>query len=841
MNYQFDLVSGNVKAVSYQQGQIDQFYHRYFYDRDNRLTNVFTSRDGTIWDQDAKYFYYLHGPLARIELGEQKIQGIDYAYTLQGWMKGMNSSILNRSSDMGQDGYAASDSKLVVNKNVAADALGYVIGYNQNDYRPVGGSITGVNFRNDLSNSAIQTKFNSPDLYNGNIGQIALAMSKLNGTAEQIQLSSFTYDQLHRLRTSTIYQDRTSSSTLQNYGNVTNDGSFSMDIKYDPMGNILTLLRNTKKDALTNPSGAMDNLSYRYDWADPSSKTGLKSNRLYHVNDQVNSTEIGPDIKDMGTFDSQNLTTANFQYDADGNIISDKSEGIKEIKWNAIGKVTEINRDENFVSNIQPDIEFKYDGSGRRICKIVKPRIVSYVDPSQTILIGNWIYTYYIHDAKGNEIASYEAKMTESDAFEFILKEHDVYGSSRIATINENKRIATNTENILIKQTNRTLGNKHFELTNHLGSVINVITDRKIPIPDALNTTKVAFFQAQTISQADYYPFGMSINSRTSNLESYGFAYNGMKLDNEISGAGNSYTTLFRELDVRLGRWWAVDPLAHQAAGWTPYRFCFDNPISYTDPDGRFETRKEARAYKKANGISGRISKDVDGEGYSINDKKNSVSYSKGTQWEQDKGYTNDQGVIEASLVTANNSDSPNGGQAVANYLAYEMTYSSYLRNQYIQTSKNLDPSDVTGRTYLKQVTRELTPPITRSVIDYVRPSTASKSGSTSSANKTNPKANNIGGNMGVIGRGVFVITTANSLNNIVQAENKTSAIITESTTAVGGFTGAAMGAEVGMVVGAWFGGVGAVPGAFVGCIIGGFYGSLVGNGAGEEINELRK
>ena len=328
----------------------------------------------------------------------------------------------------------------------------------------------------------------------------------------------------------------------------------------------------------------MDNLTYRYDWADPSSKTGLKSNRLYHVNDQVNSTEIGPDIKDMGTFDSQNLTTANFQYDADGNIISDKSEGIKEIKWNAIGKVTEINRDENFVSNIQPDIEFKYDGSGRRICKIVKPRIVSYVDPSQTILIGNWIYTYYIHDAKGNEIASYEAKMTESDAFEFILKEHDVYGSSRIATINENKRIATNTENILIKQTNRTLGNKHFELTNHLGSVINVITDRKIPIPDALNTTKVAFFQAQTISQADYYPFGMSINSRTSNLESYGFAYNGMKLDNEISGAGNSYTAEFWQYDSRLGRRWNQDPVVKN---WeSSYATFANNPIWLVDPNG---------------------------------------------------------------------------------------------------------------------------------------------------------------------------------------------------------------------------------------------------------------
>ncbi|MEZ4827676.1 MAG: hypothetical protein R3C61_15550 [Bacteroidia bacterium] len=40
-----------------------------------------------IWDQDAKYKYYLHGPLARVELEEDLIQGLDYVYTLQGWMQ----------------------------------------------------------------------------------------------------------------------------------------------------------------------------------------------------------------------------------------------------------------------------------------------------------------------------------------------------------------------------------------------------------------------------------------------------------------------------------------------------------------------------------------------------------------------------------------------------------------------------------------------------------------------------------------------------------------------------------------------------------------------------------
>lgn len=107
-------------------------------------------------------------------------------------------------------------------------------------------------------------------------------------------------------------------------------------------------------------------------------------------------------------------------------------------------------------------------------------------------------------------------------------------------------------------------------------------------------------------------------------------------------------------------RFLSVDPLAHQAPGWSTYRYCFDNPIMYIDPTGRFETRKEARAYKKENGISGRVSRDSDGEGYSIDDKKNGTSYSKGDQWEQDNHLTNSQGVVKSTLITANKNQQSN-------------------------------------------------------------------------------------------------------------------------------------------------------------------------------------
>ncbi len=64
------------------------------------------------------------------------------------------------------------------------------------------------------------------------------------------------------------------------------------------------------------------------------------------------------------------------------------------------------------------------------------------------------------------------------------------------------------------------------------------------------------------------------------------FAYNGMKLDDEVSGNGNSYTTLFRELDVRLGRWWAVDLKAKKQPFLSPYNSNGNNPILRIDPFG---------------------------------------------------------------------------------------------------------------------------------------------------------------------------------------------------------------------------------------------------------------
>jgi RHS repeat-associated protein len=131
VEYSYDYF-GNVSQVAYQPGQPDRFYHHYEYDVNQRLTNVLTSLDATNKTLHARYKYYLHGPLKRLELAGS-LQGIDYVYTLNGALKSINHS--DPARDPGGDGA----------NGFSADVFGQLMDYHDNDYQGAGyqvGSVT---------------------------------------------------------------------------------------------------------------------------------------------------------------------------------------------------------------------------------------------------------------------------------------------------------------------------------------------------------------------------------------------------------------------------------------------------------------------------------------------------------------------------------------------------------------------------------------------------------------------------------------------------------------------------------------------------------------------------
>jgi RHS repeat-associated protein len=85
-----------------------------------------------------------------------------------------------------------------------------------------------------------------------------------------------------------------------------------------------------------------------------------------------------------------------------------------------------------------------------------------------------------------------------------------------------------------------------------------------------------------------YYPFGMTIeglNPADLSDPAYRYRYNGK--EEEPNSRMYDYGARWYMPDI--GRWGVVDPLAEKAPGWTPYRYGFNNPIRFIDPDGMSE------------------------------------------------------------------------------------------------------------------------------------------------------------------------------------------------------------------------------------------------------------
>ncbi|WPV63875.1 RHS repeat-associated core domain-containing protein [Chitinophaga sp. LS1] len=612
INYQYDLISGKVNFVAYEPGKKDAFYHRYSYDAENRLTNVETSHDSIYWENDAWYEYYKHGPLARAVIGQQQVQGIDYAYTLQGWLKGINSTALTPTFDMGGDGASGS--------LVAKDAFGFGIHYfGSREYTPVNTSVKPF---------AVAVG-NSP-LFNGNISAISQSISTLGTPLEY----TYSYDVLNRL-TGMVANKGLDSLTNSWTNAFTALSDFKEAVTYDGNGNILTYNRNGNKTFAGSPLG-MDSLTYHY---------CPGTNKLSYVTDLVRGANYGNDI--------DNQSIGNYKYDSIGNMVSDVRAGVDSIKWNVYGKIAKIYKHDT------TSIVYAYDAAGNRISKSV-------ISKTQ-----DTVQTFYIRDATGNILSTYTYRDTSVNSGQLSQIEANLYGSSRLGmtTLATNVQDATPTPTTSIiglgygKNITFTRGKKFFELTNHLGNVLATVSDRKTGV--SLNNSSIDSYNPVINSAQEYYPFGMlmpgrgghigtgrnvagstvvmngdtipatlTVTQRTNNTpgtymatqvisfegefasgtgdelttlfvdqtsadpgtesgvsygitaKGYPYGFNGKENDNDVKGEGNEQDYGMRVYDPLAARFLSVDPITFQYPELTPYQFASDRPIDGIDQDG---------------------------------------------------------------------------------------------------------------------------------------------------------------------------------------------------------------------------------------------------------------
>jgi RHS repeat-associated protein len=562
LDYEYDLISGNVNEVIFQEGWKDEFHHRYEYDDDNRITNVYTAESDVIWDQDAKYFYYAHGPLARTETGEHKVQGTDHAYTINGWLKGVNSSSLQADADMGRDG----NTEAYLNSNdrwSARDAFGFDLGYFDGDYEAVTeshllGTNNGKHFLIDISQN---TTLAANNLYNGNIGHMSTAIEPLMNGGETPNTMVYRYDQLQRITRAEHLDARVEVNTMI-LGVI--DDLFQTTYTYDHNGNLTTL---TRKDDL---GVLMDDFVYKYN----NDGLGNPINQLNHVTDAV--------VGSVQTTDIETQANNNYTYDAIGQLLEDVAEGIKTITWTVTNKIKTVERTGAQINGSYPsDLEFFYDAIDNRVMKVEKPR-----DASGVKAQSEWITTYYVRDASGNVMSTYKLKPGQG-ASQYELQAQELYGSKRLGVKERNVDLAadaaacTTCPHIFT----RTLAEKTYELSNHLGNVLATVSDRKLPT-EYLSSSNVDYYSADVLSYSDYYPFGMQMPGRNASTGDYRYGFQGQETDDEVTGSESHVSYKYRMHDARLGRFLSLDPLAPQYAHNSPYAFSENRVIDAVELEG---------------------------------------------------------------------------------------------------------------------------------------------------------------------------------------------------------------------------------------------------------------
>ncbi|WP_375577558.1 RHS repeat-associated core domain-containing protein [Marivirga tractuosa] len=221
------------------------------------------------------------------------------------------------------------------------------------------------------------------------------------------------------------------------------------------------------------------------------------------------------------------------------------------IEWTPYGKVRTVTK---AAENLT--IDYRYDAAGNRIAKII--------DDNGTVTTNR-----YIRDASGNVMAVYQDTTT---------LEHHIYGSSCLGLALEKSRPGQ------LK-----LGHRQYELSNHLGNVLAVITDNVNMVNSTENSQWYDSKAWPTLVKTnDYYPFGLAMGGRTSQFSendsvAYRYGFNGKEKDVDFN---NHYDYGFRIYNPRIAKFLSVDPLTKSYPWNSPYAFAENDVIRSIDLEG---------------------------------------------------------------------------------------------------------------------------------------------------------------------------------------------------------------------------------------------------------------
>ncbi len=475
----------------------------------DRFTNQYKELTSNILKAEHKNFVYAAPYLTLNELTEYTYDAtgrpMTYAYTYNG--AGPVRKIAYTYNTLGQvkSKQVKDDANLMQTMDYAYNIRGWLTKIND----PATVSSTGDLFGMELFYNNTDGSLPNNALFNGNISAIKWQTVQPTGISTPVtsgqKAYKYSYDKLNRILTGDYSEmvnstwDNTTKKYSETILNITSGKT------YDLNGNIQGIMRNGLQ-LPTNAIGPIDLLKYTYD-----------GNKLIAVEDNI-TTDNGGDFVDGNRY----ARTAEYAYDANGNLTKDLNKGIVSITYNYLNLPLSITK------SVGNRVEYTYDAAGTKLSQLY------YLNGTLTKTTN--FYTNFVYENNAPAWVNY-------DEGRILLNSN---GSS---SINE------------------------AYLKDHLGNI-------RVAYywAGSLKTQQVNSYYPFGLNIK-----GLSLNG-SATYKKNEYLYNGKMMQDEMGLNLLDYGARF--YDAVLGRWHSVDPLAEKYESISPFAYCALNPIKFVDKDG---------------------------------------------------------------------------------------------------------------------------------------------------------------------------------------------------------------------------------------------------------------